>query len=295
MGDRLERFVFERARIRGELVRLDATWREVLKRREYPPVLRGALGELMAAAALLSATLKFEGGALILQIQGGGPVTRLVVECQGDLTLRATAHWESWLSEMGEGTTLRGLARGGQCVMTLDPGPGRQAYQSVVPLDGVTTSEVLERYMERSEQIETRLFLAADDERAAGLLIQKLPPGRAGEPDDPDLWDRASHLLRTLTRDELLRLDGGEILRRLFHQETLRVFESLPVQFGCRCSPERVAGVIRMLGPDEARAVVRELGAVEVACDFCRATYRFGPEDVEAALQDVAAPTPPRA
>jgi molecular chaperone Hsp33 len=284
--DSLQRFVFERARVRGELVRLDASWREVLRRHPYPPALRTALGELMAACALLSATLKLDGGALVLQIQGGAPVTLLVVECQSDLSLRAVAKWEGDLSALGPEPTLSALAAGGRCALTLDPGPGKQAYQSVVPLEGRTTAEILERYMARSEQLETRLSLAADERRAAGVLLQKLPQagGRATADEDDDLWDRASLLLRTLSREELLARPGAEILRRLFHQEDLRIFESMGLRFSCRCSRERVGGLIRMIGAGEARALLAEKGEIMVTCEFCNETYVFDPGQTEAAL-----------
>jgi len=284
--DSLQRFVFERARVRGELVRLDASWREVLRRHAYPAALRAALGELMAACALLSATLKFDGGALVLQIQGGGPVTLLVVECQSDLSLRAVAKWQEDLESLGPEPTLRALAAGGRCALTLDPGSGKQAYQSVVPLEGITTADVLERYLARSEQLETSLILAADERRAAGVLLQKLPDtgGRAVVIEDGDLWDRATLLLRTLTREELLERPGDEILRRLFHREDLRVFESMGVRFACRCSRERVGGVIRMIGADEARALLVEKGEISVTCEFCNETYVFDPGQTEAVL-----------
>jgi len=297
--DSLQRFVFERARVRGELVRLDATWREVVERGDYPAPLRSVLGELTAACALLAATLKLRDGVLTLQIQGGGPVGLLVVDCRGDLSLRATAKWDGTLAGLGPAPTLRALTSGGRCVITLDPGGGRHAYQSVVPLEGVSTSDVLERYMARSEQIETHFRLAADDRRACGLLLQKLPPrgdGAAPEKDaDPDLWGRTELLLATLRRDELLGLPGAEILRRLYHEEDLRLFESLAVRFECRCSRRRVEGVIRMLGAGEARRVIAERGTISVSCDFCSARYVFDSDQAEAALRDVAAGTPPRA
>src|SRR5512143_3079267 len=147
--DALQRFVFERARVRGELVRLDETWRELRRRREYPDVVRDALGELTAASVLLAATLKIEGGALVLQIQGGHPVDLLVVECQADLTLRAMARWDGGLPAVGPHPTPHDLAGGGRCVITLAPGGGLTAYQGIVPLEGHTTAQVLERYMAR--------------------------------------------------------------------------------------------------------------------------------------------------
>jgi molecular chaperone Hsp33 len=295
--DLLQRFVFERARVRGELVRLDGAWREVRRRREYPEAVRGPLGELVAASVLLAATVKFQGGALVLQIQGGEPVDLLVVECQADLTLRAMARWDGGLDRLGPSPALHTLASGGRCALTIDPGPGLVAYQGVVPLEGSTTSEVLERYMQRSEQIETLFVLAADAHRAAGLMLQRLPARGAWTPahQGPDLWSRASHLLRTLTRSDLLEREGQTILRRLFQGEDLRLFESLPVRFACRCSRARVAGVIRMIGAEEARGVIAERGRLDVTCDFCGQGYAFDRAETERALADAASGTPPSA
>jgi molecular chaperone Hsp33 len=295
--DALQRFVFDRARVRGELVRLDAAWREVQRRRDYPPSVRGALGELTAASVLLAATLKLEGGALVLQIQGGRPVELLVVECQADLTLRATARWNGGLVHLASTARLAELARGARCAITLDPGGRRPAYQGVVPLEGTTASQVLERYMEKSEQITTLFALAADEERAAGVLLQRLPQvgGKPSPEADPDLWSRATHLFRTLTSGELLQLPGRDILRRLFHEEDLRVFESVPVRFSCRCSRDRVARVIRMIGGDEARGVLEERGEIEVVCEFCGERYVFDRDDAERALADRTAGAPPSA
>jgi molecular chaperone Hsp33 len=296
-ADALQRFIFERARVRGELVRLDETWREVRRRREYPDPVRIALGELTAASVLLAATLKIEAGALVLQIQGGHPVDLLVVECQADLTLRAMARWDGGLPALGPRPTLRELAAGGRCALTLDPGLGRNAYQGVVPLEGGTTAQVLERYMARSEQIATLFVLAANEERAAGLLLQKLPEaGGKPVPDaDPDLWNRVGHLAATLTRTELLGLEEREILRRLFHDEDLRVFETVPVRFGCRCSRERVAGLIRMVGAEEVRQALAERPEMHVTCEFCGQGYAVGREEAERALADTRGKTPQRA
>jgi molecular chaperone Hsp33 len=295
--DALQRFVFERARVRGELVRLDESWREVRRRREYPAVVASVLGELTAASVLLAATVKFEGGALVLQVQGGRPVTLLVVECQPDLALRAMARWDGGLAALGDHTTLHDLASGGRCVITIDPGPGLAAYQGVVPLEGRTTAQVLERYMARSEQIGTLFALAAREDRAAGLLLQKLPDagGKPADDGDPDLWNRVGHLAATLTRHELLELPGREILRRLFHEEQLRLFESMPVRFACRCSRDRVAGVLRMVGREEVRLALAERETLDVRCEFCGQAYTFTREDAARALADAAGGTPPRA
>lgn len=297
--DTLQRFVFERARVRGELVRLDATWREVSGRGEYPAPLQAPLGELTAACALLAATLKLKDGGLVLQIQGDGPVSLLVVDCRSDLKLRAMAKWEGDLDALGPDPSLERLTSGGRCVLTLEPGGEGRVYQSVVPLDGRHPSEILERYMERSEQIETRFRLAADAHHARGLLLQRLPArGEGATPEgdvDPDLWNRSSLLLSTLTREELLGLPGDEILRRLYHEEDLRLFESLPVRFECRCSRERVRGVLRMIGPRETRSILEERGEIEITCDYCRERYVFDRPQAEAALGDRRGDVPPRA
>jgi len=298
-ADALQRFVFERARVRGELVRLEETWRELRRRREYPDAVRDALGELTAASVLLAATLKIEGGALVLQVQGGHPVDLLVVECQADLTVRAMARWDGGLPSLGPRSTLRDLAAGGRCALTIDPGLGRAAYQGVVPLEGGTTAQVLERYMARSEQIATLFVLAAGAERAAGLLLQKLPEaGGKAAPDadaDPDIWNRTCHLAATLTRSELLELHENDILRRLFHGEELRLFETVPVRFACRCSRERVAGLIRMLGAEEVRLALAERPELHVTCEFCGQGYAFSREEAARALADAGGKTPERA
>jgi molecular chaperone Hsp33 len=291
-ADALQRFVFERARVRGELVRLHEAWREVHRRRAYPEAVRNALGELTAASVLLAATVKFDDGALTLQIQGGRPLELLVVECRSDRTFRATARWSGGTDGLGPASRLTELAAGGRCAITIDPGGRLAAYQGIVPLEGATTAESLERYMARSEQIHTLFALAANEDRAAGLLLQQLPEAGGNEVPgaDPDLWNRAAHLLRTLTRDELLRLPEREILRRLFHDEDLRLFESTPVRFACRCSRERVAGVIRMIGDDEARGVLDEKGQLDVTCEFCGESYTFDRAATEQALADQGSP-----
>ncbi len=273
MTDSLQRFLFENTPVRGHLVHLDATWRAVLERHEYPEPLRALLGELMAAGALLSATLKFEG-ALIMQMQGGGPVTLLVVEVTSEGTLRATASWEGDLPQ----GRMQDLVGGGRFAISLVPGDGSQPYQGIVDLRGDTVAEVLEHYMAASEQLETKLWLACDDRQAAGMLIQKLP---ATEESDLDAWARVNHLAGTLKNDELLHLPAREVIRRLFHEEDVRLFEATPLAFRCSCSRDRVIGMLRMLGRDEVHSILEERGKVEVTCEFCRKRYTLDPVDAE--------------
>jgi len=271
--DTLQRFVFEQAPVRGEIVHLDATWRAVLDRHDYPPVLRELLGELMAAAALLSATLKFSG-SLIMQMQGTGPVKLLVVECNSDMTLRATATWEGELIS----PRLADLLGGGRFAITIDPQQVGQSYQGIVDLEGDSVAEVLQNYMTRSEQLDTRLWLAADAGHAAGMLLQRLP---SNAHDDDEAWNRAQILGGTVTRGELLALPAVEVVRRLYHEEDVRLFESSPVSFRCSCSRERVTDMLRMLGYDEVKSVVAEQGSVEVDCEFCNRHFGFDAVDVE--------------
>src|SRR4051812_23522394 len=241
MNDTLQRFLFESAPIRGEVAHLDATWRAVLERHEYPPVLRTILGELMAAGALIAATLKFEG-SIILQLQGDGPVKLIVVECTSEQTLRATAKWDG---ELPADAALDALLGRGRFAITLVPGDGKQSYQGIVDIDPAGVAASLEHYMQTSEQLDTRLWLAAGEHRAAGLLLQKLP---AQDEPDEDSWNRATKLAETITDPELLGLPARNLVHRLYHQEDIRLFDPRPVSFRCSCSNERVGAMLRMLG-----------------------------------------------
>jgi molecular chaperone Hsp33 len=280
--DSLQRFMFEHAAVRGEIVHLDTTWQAVLERREYPPVLRGMLGELMAAAALLAASLKFSG-SIILQMQGEGAVKLLVVDCMSDLTMRAMAHWEGEIV----GESLKELLGNGRFVITIDPRDGRKTYQGIVDLTGQSVADVLEDYMSRSEQLDTRLWLAADEQQAAGMLLQKMPEQHEGE---PDAWQRVVHLASTLTRKELLGLPARQIIHRLYHEEDIRIFDPQAVNFHCPCSRERVAGMLRMLGHEEVQVMLQEQDTIEVDCEFCNKHYVFDRVDAEQAFAS-AVPT----
>lgn len=271
--DTLQRFVFEHAPVRGEIVHLDATWQSVLERHEYPMPLRTVLGELMAAAALLAATLKFSG-SLVMQMQGNGPVRLVVIECNSDMTMRATAKWEGELA----GNSLAELLGEGRFAISIITGEGKQSYQGIVELSGGSVAEMLENYMRHSEQLDTRLWLAAGTSHAAGLLLQRLPERHV---EDADAWNRVTQLGGTITQQELLGLPARGIIHRLFHEEDLRLLESHHVSFRCSCSHERVASMLRMLGYDEVKAILAETGQVEVNCEFCNRHYRYDAVDAE--------------
>jgi molecular chaperone Hsp33 len=273
MSDSLQRFILESTPVRGEIVHLDATWRAVLDRRAYPDSIRNLLGEMMAAGALLSATLKFEG-AMIMQMQGEGPVRLLVVEVTSEQTMRATAKWEGDVSS----NNLKSLLGNGRFVITIVPDGTKQSYQGIVALEGDTVSEVLEHYMLKSEQLETRLWLASDLRQTAGLMLQKMP---AAQTQDPDAWDRAVKLGETITSQELLRLPARDIVHRLYHEEDVRIFDPRPVAFRCSCSRERVTAMLRILGHDEVQSIIDEREKVDVECEFCGRHYSFDAVDAE--------------
>ncbi|BBF84402.1 heat shock protein 33 [Aquitalea magnusonii] len=270
--DTLQRFLFDGAPVRGALVRLDGAWQQVLARRAYPAPLKTILGQMMAAAQLMSANLKFDG-AMILQLHGSGPLRLAVVECNHDRTVRATAKWDG---DLPDAPILDLLGGAGQFVITLEPKLDKsQTWQGIVALEGDSIGQMLENYMLRSEQLDTRLVLASDDNTAAGMLLQRLPEGH-GEPEG---WDRIRILGGTLQAEELLTLPAADILHRLFHEETVRVFEPEGVSFSCNCSRERVGNMLKMLGGQEVGEVLLEQGSVEIVCDYCNQHYVFDEDD----------------
>jgi molecular chaperone Hsp33 len=271
--DALRRFLIETAGVRGALVRLDRSWTAVLDRHPYPAPVRGPLGEALAAVTLLSSTIKFEG-SLILQVESGGPIRTLVVQATDRRTLRGLARWEG---EVPDSTALADLFGEGRVVLTATA-PGGERYQGVVPLEGAILGDALERYFEQSEQLPTRVWLAAGPQRAAGLLLQAVP---GGDPSGEG-WARATALAATLSSAELLGLPTETLLHRLFHEERVRLFDAETVAFRCGCSRERIEGLLRSLGRDEVESIVAEQGAVEITCEFCNRRYRL--DAVDAAM-----------
>jgi molecular chaperone Hsp33 len=241
-------------------------------------MLRDLMGELCAAAVLLAATLKLQG-SLVLQIQGKAAIKLLVVECTGNLELRATAKWEG---ELLSGT-LRELVGDGRFVITLDPKDGNQAYQGIVALEGESVADILQNYMTRSEQLDTRLWLASDAHCVSGMLIQKLPEQKG---QDADSWDRATQLADTVKPEELLSLPAAELIHRLYHEEDIRLFEVQSVVFNCSCSRDNVARMLKMLGRAEVDEILAERNEIEVFCEFCNEQYLFDAIDAEAVFSD---------
>lgn len=287
MTDTLRRFLLRDAPVRGEVVSLDSAWREVVRRHAgLPACVCNRLGELTAAALLLAATLKFDG-KLILQIHGDGPVALFVVECDAGGSFRSTVKLRDGVtvSDTADLEELVNAQGGGRFVVTLDPqqrSGGRQPYQGIVPFEGGSVAAALERYMLRSEQLPTRLWLAADPQRAVGLLLQRLPDeggtAQAGAVD-ADAWNRVGHLAATLTTEELLQIDDRQLLTRLFWQEKLHGFDERHCVFACSCSRQKVAAMLQTLGRDEIEAILADTGSIEVRCEFCNLPYSFDPVD----------------
>lgn len=280
--DLLTRFLFENTDIRGEIVHLDDSWQAVLQRHSYPAPVRQLLGQTLAAVALLGATLK-TNSTLILQIQGNGPVSLLVAQIDHQSHLRGMADWNAEELQAIAGQTLADLCGHGHLALTIDPGDGNERYQSIIELGSATLAQALDNYFQQSEQLDTRLWLTADDRCAAGLLVQALPPEMSiTHGIDDDTWNRVIHLSETLTDRELAELPTREILKRLYHEEDIRLFEPEQLFFHCSCSRETIASTLRSLGYTETQSIIEEQGAIKVECNFCRKNYEFDQVDTEA-------------
>jgi len=298
-SDLLQVFVFDGAPVRGEIVNIRDAWQAILARKDYPVAVRKLLGDLVAAGVLLSGTLKFKG-SMIIQAQGNGAIRLLVLECKENLVIRATAklNEDIDLSDLPDNAGLSDLINPdgkGKLVITLDPAdrqPGQNPYQGIVSLhDGQnpvqTIAEAIALYMRDSEQLETRLWLASDENSCGGLLLQKLPNMGGQLKMDDDLaaegWARLQFLSDTVTEEELLSLEPQVLMKRLYLDESahhgVRSFDQRPIQFGCRCSRIKVADMLKMLGEEEVNSILEEKSAVETNCDFCGQIYVFDAVD----------------
>ncbi|WP_022961757.1 Hsp33 family molecular chaperone HslO [Halopseudomonas pelagia] len=275
--DTTQRFLFEHADVRGELVSLDQSYREVLAKHDYPEAVKALLGEMLAATVLLSTTIKFDG-LLILQARSSGPLSTLMVECSSDQAVRGIARY----SDDIQGDTLPELMPDGILTITIDPQQG-QRYQGIVPLEGHSLAEALSAYFDNSEQLPTRFRLQADGRSARGFLLQALPADRQIDPEERDAtWEHLSILANTLKAEELVSLDNQTLLHRLFHQEDLRLFDPALVRFECSCSAERSANALISLGHEDALALLAEQGgAIEVDCQFCNSRYAFAQAELD--------------
>lgn len=273
-ADKLQRFLFENSNIRGHFIHLSQSYLAVRERYDYPPIVAQQLGQALAASSLLGATIKLKG-ALILQIQSTGPINMLVAQCNHERQIRGLARWQAEPST----ETLAKIYGNGRIVITIDNDLSDERYQGIVGLEGESLASALETYFARSEQLETRLWLAADDKQAVGLLLQKMPADT--HDTDPDMWQRIEALGTTLTPSEMLKLGTQDILHRLFHNDDIRLFDPETVSFNCSCSQEKIETMLISLGLDEAQAIVAEKGKIEVNCDFCNQAYIFDAAEVK--------------
>jgi molecular chaperone Hsp33 len=284
MSDLLKKYLFQDNSTRIQAVRLTKAWQTGIGHQPLPNCVRNLLGELMSAAVLLASNIKFDG-SLVLQLQGDGPVSLIVVECNADLTIRATAALREGAEVPENGTlqTLLNTQGQGRFSVVLDPNKNTtdlKPYQGIVPLEGETVAQVLEHYMHHSEQLETRLWLAADEKCSSGLLLQRLPDqgGHAGTSTE-ESWNRAVTLGNTLKPEELRELDTDTLIKRLFWEETLLTFEPKAIQWHCPCTRERVGSMLRMLGREEVESILSEREKVDVSCNFCGKPYQFDSVD----------------
>lgn len=270
------RFIFDDMPVRGLHVRLENVWKHIVGQKHYPAAIRRALGELLAAGALLSGNLKTDG-TLIVQVQGQGRLKMLVVEATSDQTVRATARWDE-TAEINDDESLTDLLGNNSVfVLTLQP-KDAEPWQGVVPLEGSSIAQMLINYTKRSEQLDTQIVLASSDDACGGLLVQRLPET---EPDAAS-WEHVGTLVQTLTPEELTGLDAQHVLYRLFHETPPRVFDPESIEFACTCSRGKVSDMLLMLGGEEVGGVVAEQGSIQIDCDFCHAKYVFDETDVNA-------------
>lgn len=284
MTDQIQRFLFENTNVRGEIVTLERAYAEVLDRHDYPPVVNRLLGELLCAVALLTDTVKLDG-TLSIEVRGQGSLALLMAESNPGGELRAIARLAEGVEMPADDIGFRELLGQGQIMITLDPAEGRR-YQGIVALDNDSLAACLEAYFSQSEQLPTRLWLAADGQRAGGLLLQRLPDESRNQ--DDDAWERTVHLAGTVKAQELLELEQHELLYRLYHEEQARVFDPKALRFGCTCSRERIASALLTLGESELREALAERGELETQCHFCHTRYRFSAPEVEGLLSGLA-------
>ncbi len=289
--DTLQRFLFENISIRGELTQLHKSWQAIIENHDYPPVVRDVLAQMLVAGVLLAATLKFKG-RIILQIQGKGALPLVVAECSSEQAIRGLAHYSQDIKK----DSLKNLVGKGQLAITLETENKTERYQSIVELVGNSVADAIEHYLVTSEQLPTRLWLSANDDTAAGLLIQKLPHESVDEENihrvqtDEDGWNRVEQLSATIRDDELLDLDAAEVIHRLYHEEDVRVFEFEPVFFRCSCSKQRVANMLRGLGEKEVHSIIEDEKVISIHCEFCNHQYDFDAVDATQLFSDSILP-----
>jgi molecular chaperone Hsp33 len=280
----IQRFSFDNTNVRGERVLLNSAYQEIIKRKQYPLSLERLLGEFVAAIALLRDIVKIDG-VLSIQAKGNGFLSTLMTECDEHQNLRGIAQWDE-SQDVPDTFSLKDVLEGGYLAITIQPRNG-QRYQGIVEIVGDTLSECLEQYFSQSEQLPSRVWLAANGAQCGGLFLQRLPLEQAKEGDE-DAWERFTHLASTVKEEELLGLETESLLHRLYHEEEVRLYDTKPMQFGCSCSRQRTLDAVMSLGSEEIRELLIEQGSVKVDCQFCAEKYEFKEDDLTDMLGDQA-------
>ena len=283
MSDVLHRFQLENLHVRGEWVSLGESWREIQKTADYPKPVKQVLGEALVAISLLADSLKFDG-SLIMQILGTLPLSMLVVQASSDGAIRGLANWQGDIPQEASFRDLFGEATG-TMVISVEPNSNQgERYQSLVSLEGDSLAECFTQYFSQSEQLNTRLWMAVDDQFAAGLMLQSLPEENIQH--QAEGWNRATILADTIRNIELVELDAQELLYRLYHEEDLRLYDAKMIRFECTCSQEKIEHTIRTIGKGEADSIIKERGNIEINCDFCNTKYVLDSIDVTRLFSD---------
>lgn len=278
--DILQRFIFDKAPIRGEFIHLDDSFQTIVSQHNYPPLIRKLLGEALCVAGLLSAIIKFKG-RLTVQFRGQGKLKLLLAQCDDEFQLRGLVKWDGELTEQ----TLQESFHEGVLVIMLDSGTSKGRYQGIVAWRGNSLAESIEGYFKDSEQLATKIWLAVDEKSAAGLLLQVIP---ASDKDSIGIekqiihpsWEHMRHLTSKLLPEDLLHLSYESLLKTLYPEEDIRVFPGMPMKFNCTCSRKRSEDAIGLLGKEEAEAELKDKQSIVVTCDFCNREYIFDRVDV---------------
>lgn len=272
-SDTLQRFLFEHASIRGEIAHLDETYKNILHQHPYPPVVKRLLGEALVSCLLLAGSIKFEGD-VSLQFHGDKRLPLLLVQCDHQLQIRAFAKYQ----DNAEAIDYSSAFLEGKMALIIQQNNTTQAYESIVPIRSTSMSDNLTHYFAQSEQVASQVWLAVNEDSAAGILLQ-LMPGQDTQQRE-EFWEYAVMLGQTISDDELLMLDNPTLLHRLYHETELRLYTARPVSFQCRCNLKKMKQVLTVLGEEEVQQLLKEKGHVEICCDFCNQAYVFDPIDV---------------
>ena len=273
--DTRQRFIFENANVRGEIVRLGPSWRQLHASHPYPAAVLKIMGELLSSTILLSATLKFEG-RLTAQLQTDGPINLVVTECTSASTFRGIAQYNDQVTDLNHET----LLQKGILALTIEPEKGER-YQGIIDIPQGNIADAIDDYMLRSQQIDTRIWLAGNEQTIAGLLLQQLPGTETDLSDDPDLWNKLLQFSDTIKEQELLEKDFVTLLKLLYPEDDIRVFDPVPVQFRCHCSHEKVKSLLRTLGEADISELLTTQNKVGVNCEFCNKHYEFDQVDIK--------------